>query len=188
LRSNAELIDQAIAAVPRAPFCDGPVPASDAVGASIGHRQRGTPPDTVRRMLLEAEVTPGQRVLELGAGSGYATAVLAALGADVDAVERNPALVLRARACLATLGLSARVHHGDARLGWPGGGPYDIVLATVAVRTVPGPWLRQLGADGVLVVPIGPPDQRQELTVFRRDAGRLTRHGRGPARFAGLVS
>ncbi len=182
-----EPIDRAIAAVPRAPFCDGPAPASDAVGAPFGHGQRSTPPDTVRRMLLEAEVTPGLRVLELGAGSGYATAVLAALGVDVDAVERDPALVHRARECLTALGLSARVHHGDARLGWPGTDLYDVILATIAVRTVPEPWLRQLGANGVLVVPIGPPEQRQELTVFRRDAGRLTRHGRGPARFASLV-
>ncbi len=176
-------IDRALAAVPREPFAVGPVGRSDASAPDIGCGQRGTPPDTVRRMALEVGVVPGSRVLELGSGSGFTAAVLAALGARVDGVEREAELVARARRALTELGLDARIHHGDGGLGWPGGAPYDAILATYAVRTVPGAWLRQLSPSGVLLVPIGPGDGRQELTRFHREGGQLHRQGRGPACF-----
>ncbi len=181
-----DAIDRALREVPLEPFVDGPVPRADDVAPSIGCGQRGTPPDTVRRLLREAEVRAGQRVLELGSGTGYTAAVLARLGAEVHGVEHHPELVERARRALASIDATARVHLGDAAEGWPGDAPYDLVLVTIAVPRLPRAWLAQLGADGVLVAPMGPADGRQELTVFRRAHGQLERTGHGPARFAPL--
>jgi len=181
-----DAIDRALRDVPLQPFVDGPAPRADDVAPSIGCGQRGTPPDTVRRLLREADVRPGQRVLELGSGTGYTAAVLAQLGAVVHGVELDPTLVARARLALTSLGSTATVHPGDAAEGWPAEAPYDVVLATIAVQRLPPAWLAQLGPEGVLVAPVGPADGRQELTVFRRLDGRLERTGRGPARFAPL--
>lgn len=187
MSADPSAVDRALRQVPLTPFVDGLVPRADDVAPCIGAGQRATPPDTVRRLAREAGVRAGHRVLELGSGTGFTAAVLAAMGGDIHGVERDATLVARARTALEALGSEATVHHGDGLEGWPEAAPYDIIVATFAVRRIPPAWLRQLAANGVLVVPVGPADGTQELTVFRRSEGRLERIGRGPARFAPAV-
>ena len=114
------------------------------------------------------DLRPGQRVLELGCGAGFTTERLLAAGVSVTAIEIDPTVAAAARE---RLGARASVIEADAYHGWPGGAPYDSVLVGFAVQRLPPAWLGQLGPDGVLVAPMGPPDRVQELTRFERAPG-----------------
>jgi protein-L-isoaspartate(D-aspartate) O-methyltransferase len=137
----------------------------------IGEGQTISQPYVVARMTQAADVQPGERVLEVGTGSGYQTAVLLQLGADVYTVELRPALAARAQARLARTfgeGLHARV--GDGWLGWPEAAPFDVVLLTAAPEEIPKALLSQLRDGGRLVGPVGPVHAAQQLV-------RILRHG-----------
>jgi protein-L-isoaspartate(D-aspartate) O-methyltransferase len=137
----------------------------------IGEGQTISQPYVVARMTQAAGVQPGERVLEVGTGSGYQTAVLLGLGADVYTVEVRPALAERARARLTqvfTQSLHTRV--GDGWLGWPEAAPFDAILVTAAPEEVPQALLAQLRDGGRLVAPVGPPHAAQQLV-------RIVRHG-----------
>ncbi len=114
-------------------------------------------PYIVALMTEALDLKDGARVLEIGTGSGYQAAVLAALGADVWSVEASPELQSEAVAKLRDLGYSA-VHllHGDGTLGWPDAAPFDGILATGSLPERPTVLLRQLRPGGVFVGPIGP--------------------------------
>ncbi|GAA4704332.1 methyltransferase domain-containing protein [Streptomyces youssoufiensis] len=112
-------------------------------------------PGTVIRMLEHAQLADGMRVLEIGTGTGFHAALLAArLGGDkVTSVEVDAALVEQARANLRRVGRTPAVHHADGALGWPAGAPFDRVIATCAVRAVPPAWVEQTRPDGRIVTP-----------------------------------
>ncbi|MFD4996160.1 methyltransferase domain-containing protein [Streptomyces buecherae] len=112
-------------------------------------------PGTVIRMLEHAQVADGMRVLEIGTGTGFHAALLAArLGEkNVTSVEIDAALVEQARANLRRAGRAPAVHHTDGALGWPPGAPYDRIIATCAVRSVPPAWLEQSRPGGRVVTP-----------------------------------
>ncbi len=144
-----------------AAYEDSPLP--------IGFGQTISQPYMVALMteLLEADVR--SRVLEVGAGSGYQTAVLAELAGEVYAVERIPALVEQARERLARLGYrNARVALGDGTHGWPEHAPYDGILVAAAAPEAPPPLLAQLAEGGRLVIPLGDAHRDQMLTVYER--------------------
>jgi protein-L-isoaspartate(D-aspartate) O-methyltransferase len=126
-------------------------------------------------------------VLEVGTGSGYQAAVLAAMGAHVVTIERLPALALRARGVLADLGLTDRVRvlEGDGTLGWAEGAPYDGILVTAGAPALPRPLVAQLALGGALVVPIGD-EELQVLVRVRRDADGLHEDDLGECRFVRL--
>ncbi|MGV9315100.1 methyltransferase domain-containing protein [Streptomyces sp. NPDC003691] len=113
----------------------------------------------VVEMLRHLDPRPGDRVLEVGTGTGYTTALLAArAGAEnVVTVEIDPPLADRARERLAALELSPLVVTGDGEHGHPPGGPYDRIVSTASVRRIPRPWLDQLAPGGVLVAPVDSP-------------------------------
>ncbi|MDB5987767.1 MAG: protein-L-isoaspartate(D-aspartate) O-methyltransferase [Nevskia sp.] len=138
----------------------------------IGQSQTISQPYIVALMtqaLLEGD-RPRKRVLEIGTGSGYQTAVLAELGISVFSVERLKALSEVARERLRALGYR-NVHFGynDGNAGWASHGPYDGILVTAAAASVPQPLLDQLDKHGRLVIPVGPP-QNQVLRVIDRGA------------------
>ena len=136
----------------------------------IGHGQTLSQPYIVARM-TEALLSLGarQRVLEIGTGSGYQTAVLAQLIDQVYSVERIEPLQQKARERLALLGL-ANVHYkyADGTMGWPELAPFDGIISTAAPRVVPKELLAQLGPSGVLIIPVGMGDV-QQLKMISRD-------------------
>ena len=125
-------------------------------------------------------------VLDVGTGSGYQAAVLAAMGMRVTSVERDPDLAARAAALLTDLGISVHALVADGGEGYPPDGPYAGIVVAAAAPDVPGPLLEQLTDGGRLVLPIGPRD-RQELTVVVREDSRFVRRALEPCVFVPLL-
>jgi len=180
----------AFRAVPRALF----VPA-EAVGRAyldepirIPHGQVTTQPSLIAAMVAALGLTGGERVLEVGTGLGFQTAILARLARQVVSIERFPDLATQARANLAAAGVGGvRVVVGDGTLGVPEHAPYQAIVVSAASPWVPGPLVEQLADGGRLVHPVGP-GGREDVTAFSRQAGRLVVEARlVPARFVPLV-
>ncbi len=140
---------------------------------AIGDGQTISQPYIVALMTALAELGAGDRCLEIGTGSGYQTAVLAALGVSVVTLEINPSLAQAAKARLHALGYSEpqiRCHTADGQKGWPDAGPYDAILVTAAPPVLPRCLLSQLAINGRLVAPIGLQDGAQRLEKWVRRA------------------
>ena len=185
-----ERVMSAMLAIPRHEFLD-PAFESRAYGDHALPSAEGqtiSQPWIVARMLELAELRPEHRVLEIGTGTGYQTALLAHLVAQVFSVERVASLLRGARRRLDALGISnVALRHGDGSLGWLDFGPYDRVLAAAAAPHVPDALRTQLRDDGVLVIPVGGP-HAQHLEVWRRQPGdRWEHHRRGECRFVPLL-
>lgn len=126
-------------------------------------------PYIVALMLEAAEIGPGDRVLEIGAGSGYAAAVMSRLAADVFTIERHAELAALARARLQRLGIgNVLVRTGDGSGGWPEEAPFDAILAAAGAPSVPEALRRQLAVGGRLVMPVGATQRRQRLLKLTR--------------------
>ena len=122
----------------------------------IGEKQTISQPYMVALMTQALELVGGERVLEVGTGSGYQTAILAELATKVYSVERIRSLADRARAILEELGYyNVLIRVGDGTLGWREEAPFDAVLVTAAAPEVPAPLVEQLKAGGRLVIPVG---------------------------------
>ena len=161
----------AMRAVPRHELVPAAV-RDDAYGdhpLPIGFEQTISQPYIVALMTDLADVQPGDKVLEIGTGSGYQAAVLAEMGARVFSIEIVEPLARRAAADLERLGYR-RVHvrAGDGYRGWPSEAPFDAVIVTAAPPEVPAPLKQQLRVGGRLVIPVG--EGIQELRVIRRTA------------------
>ncbi|WP_025321241.1 protein-L-isoaspartate(D-aspartate) O-methyltransferase [Deferrisoma camini] len=155
----------------------------------IGYGQTISQPYIVALMTDLAGVGPGDRVLEVGTGSGYQAAVLAALGCRVFTVEIIPALAEAARRRLRRLGYDrVRVRLGDGYYGWPEHAPFDAILVTAAADHVPPPLVRQLRPGGRMVIPVGGAFRVQTLTVVEKAAdGRVSSREVLPVRFVPLT-
>jgi protein-L-isoaspartate(D-aspartate) O-methyltransferase len=180
----------AFRAVPRALF----VPA-EAVGQAyldepirIPREQVTTQPSLIAAMVAALGLTGGERVLEVGTGLGFQTAILARLAGEVVSVERFADLAAQARANLAAAGVvRVTVVVGDGTLGVPEHAPYQAIVVSAASPWVPGPLVEQLTDGGRLVHPVGPGGHEQ-VTAFSRQADRLVVEARlVPARFVPLV-
>ena len=134
----------------------------------IGHGQTISQPYVVGVMTSRLQLEPGHKVLEIGTGSGYQSAVLSRLVRTVYSLERIDELARRASGLLRTLGCqNVSVKAFDGTYGYPAAAPYDRIIVTAGAAEVPEPLLAQLAIGGRLVVPIGPPE-RQRLRVIRR--------------------
>jgi protein-L-isoaspartate(D-aspartate) O-methyltransferase len=155
----------------------------------IAAKQTISQPYIVALMIQAAEVGPGDRVLEVGAGSGYAAAVISRIAARVIGIERQPELAALAGERLLALGYgNAVVVEGDGTTGWPGEAPYDAILAAASGSHVPTPLVEQLRPGGRLVMPIGDRDAAQRLIkVIKREDGSLQQSELGPVRFVPLI-
>jgi protein-L-isoaspartate(D-aspartate) O-methyltransferase len=139
----------------------------------IGENQTISQPYIVAAMTQLLQLTGSEKVLEVGTGSGYQTAVLAELARRVCSVERLPALATRARRTLEDLGYTnAVVKTADGTYGWSDEAPFDRILVTAGAPTVPGPLFQQLAEGGRLVVPVGEA-QAQVLHVVEKVDGRM---------------
>jgi protein-L-isoaspartate(D-aspartate) O-methyltransferase len=154
----------------------------------IGFGQTISQPYIVARM-TEALLEGGTlgKVLEVGTGCGYQTAVLAPLVRQLYTIERIEPLLARARERLKELGIrNVRFRHGDGGLGWKAHAPFDGILVAAAPLSVPDALLRQLKAGGRLIVPIGP-EGEQELLRFTRREQRIERESLGSVAFVPLL-
>jgi protein-L-isoaspartate(D-aspartate) O-methyltransferase len=183
-----ERVLAAIAAVPRDRFVppDQLARAWDNEALGIEHGQTISQPLVVAHMCSLLDVRPGDRVLDVGTGTGYHAAVLAALGGHVISIERDPRLSELAAQRLAGAGVEGiALLVGDGSLGYPAGAPYDAInVAAAARRKVPPALEEQLAPGGRLVLPV-----RRTLVLVTRDAeGRLHRARAGAVRFVPLIS
>jgi protein-L-isoaspartate(D-aspartate) O-methyltransferase len=156
---------------------------------AIGHGQTISQPYIVALMTHLLALQPGHRVLEIGSGCGYQTAVLAEMGADVHSVEIVEPLARQAADTLRDLGY-AHVHlrQGDGYFGWPEHAPYDAIILTAGTEQVPPPLPDQLKPGGRMLVPLGQAFATQELLLIRKDAaGNLHRREMLPVRFVPLT-
>jgi protein-L-isoaspartate(D-aspartate) O-methyltransferase len=151
----------------------------------IGAGQTISQPYIVAIMSQLLGVGPGDRVFELGTGSGYQAAVLAAMGVEVYTVEIVPELAKRAAETLAAQGCQGvRVRAGDGWQGWPEAAPFDGILVTAAAPRIPEPLVEQLKVGGRLVIPVGEADEVQQLAVYEKtESGGLKGRHRLPVRF-----
>lgn len=154
----------------------------------IASGQTISQPFIVARMTELLELTGKEKVLEIGAGSGYQTAVLAALARKVFAVERLPNLARQAELKLREIGVrnfSMKVDDGTE--GWPVYAPYDAVLVAAGSPGVPDPLVAQLKVGGRMTIPIGPDQKTQDLIRVTRTEDGVTTENFGPCAFVPLI-
>jgi protein-L-isoaspartate(D-aspartate) O-methyltransferase len=161
-------------------YGDHPIP--------IAEGQTVSQPYIVALMLEVLKLEPSAKVLEVGTGSGYMTALLAELAAQVYSVERHARLARQAEDTLARLGYhNVTVLVGDGTQGLPDFAPYDGIVVSAAASQIPAALIDQLGEDGRMVIPVGPPDA-QELQLVIKHAGRPIVHRLDGCRFVPLVA
>ena len=161
-------------------FEDRPVP--------IGHGVTISQPYIVGYMTEALKVEASHRVLEIGTGCGYQTAVLAELAARVYSIEVIPELAARARATLEGLGYTnVVIRTGDGHQGWPDEAPFDRILGAAAATEVPPDLVDQLADGGIMVLPIERPLGWQELQVLRKRDGRMSTESTLPVRFVPMI-
>jgi protein-L-isoaspartate(D-aspartate) O-methyltransferase len=171
-------VDSALAAQS---YSDSPLP--------LGHGQTISQPFIVALMLQTLELKPGDKVLEIGSGSAYQTALAADLAGEVFAIERLEPLYQKGRDNLARLGFQdIRLKLDDGILGWPEHAPFDAIIVAAGGPKVPEPLVEQLASGGRLIVPVGPSEQSQKLLLVSKDLlGRVSQRPVADCRFVALV-
>ena len=159
-------------------YRDSPLP--------IGHGQTISQPYMVAAMTEAAQIQEGQKVLEIGLGSGYQAAILAALGARVYSMERIASLAAAAEKVLIALGYPVSVQVGDGTLGWPEEAPFDRIVVTAGAPAMPVPLGAQLATRGRLVIPIED-GFSQVLYIFRKEEQGLIEERRERCTFVPLI-
>ncbi|MGB8541311.1 MAG: protein-L-isoaspartate(D-aspartate) O-methyltransferase [Candidatus Acidiferrales bacterium] len=194
---TSQRVLDAMASVPRHLFVSSEQSASAYADEPlpIGSGQTISQPFIVAAMSEALSLQGGERVLEVGAGSGYQAAILSLLARDVTAVEAQPALASQARERLSRLGYTnVRVEVGDGSMGWPpitsSAGPpvapYEAILVAAAAPAVPPPLIEQLAEGGRLVIPVGKSDRQELLRIVKRD-GATTQESLYACRFVPLL-
>lgn len=191
-KSSMTALERAVRAVNRENFLpaeqlgcardDRPLP--------IGHGQTISQPSLVQEMTRELVLTTRSRVLEIGTGSGYQTAILAELAAQVYTIERILDLAEVAQERLTRLGYeNIEFRVGDGAEGWPEAAPFDAIIVTAAPTAIPPALVEQLGRGGRMVIPVGPTAQDQTLFLVTKDAaGAVWQRELFGVRFVPLVS
>jgi protein-L-isoaspartate(D-aspartate) O-methyltransferase len=187
-----ERVLAAMGAIPREAFVSEPYRRDayrdEALPIEAG--QTISQPFMVARMTEDLAVRPGDRILEIGTGSGYQAAILAWLGAQVTSFERQAALIPLARARIDALDPplagSVEIREADGSLGDPDGAPWDGIIVTAAAPAVPHELREQLSDGGRLVIPVGSRD-RQLLTVVTRDGDEWLERSDGYCVFVPLI-
>lgn len=150
----------------------------------IGQGQTISQPFIVAYMAEALGVSRQHRVLEIGTGSGYHAAVLAALAREVYTVEIVPELARRASATLKALGYAnVRVREGDGYAGWPEHAPFDRILVTAAPDAIPKPLVDQLAPGGTMVIPVGPQGAPQWMTIVEKTGRGIVERRTIPVQF-----
>jgi protein-L-isoaspartate(D-aspartate) O-methyltransferase len=160
-------------------YADYPLP--------IGHGQTISQPFIVAFMTEAIRPQPGEKILEIGAGSGYQAAVLAEMGAEVYTIEIVEPLAEMARQTLERLGYkNARVKSGDGFRGWPEHAPFDAIIVTCAPDKIPAPLVEQLRDGGRMIIPVGS-GMNQELVLLRKTGDKIEKESVLPVRFVPMT-
>ena len=184
-------VRQVMGRIPRERFVSEPYSAwaYDDRPLPIGFGQTISQPFIVAFMTQALRLRPGDRVLEVGTGSGYQTAILAALCAHVDSVEVVPELAAAAKVRLQALGCqNVDIHVADGYQGWRPGAPYDAIIVTAAPAQVPPALEEQLAPEGRLVIPVGAALDDQTLWLIEKHNQQLKRSSLTLVRFVPLVA
>jgi protein-L-isoaspartate(D-aspartate) O-methyltransferase len=189
--SNLQVLD-IIRNIPRHLFLDEALShrAYEDTALPIGHGQTLSQPYIVARMTEALLGAAGKldKVLEIGTGSGYQTAVLSQLVGELYSVERIKPLQDKARQIIRKLGISnVRLHHADGGFGLPKQGPFDAILSAAAPATVPQDLKQQLGTNGVLIIPVGEQEQMLTLIVRKGDSEEFYEQIIEPVKFVPLL-
>lgn len=169
-------VDEAL--IPQA-YNDHPLP--------IGENQTISQPFIVALMLEALELKGTEKVLEIGTGSGYQTALLAELTGQVFSVERIGSLVEKAKSRLDFLGYNnVKIKISDGTLGWEEEKPFDRIIVSASAPSIPSPYLEQLNDNGIIVIPVGNVDS-QELLKVKKSAGVIKFENLGECRFVKLL-
>lgn len=154
----------------------------------IGEGQVITQPSLAARMTQALHLQGNERVLEIGAGSGYQAAILALLAQAVYTIERLPSVAARATSVLQRLGYkNVSVFHADGTKGLPQYAPFDAMLVAAGGKRIPQPLIEQLKEGGYLVIPIGADITRHQLQAAQKIAGKLQLENLGPVHFVPLI-
>ncbi|HIC90758.1 MAG TPA: protein-L-isoaspartate(D-aspartate) O-methyltransferase [Syntrophaceae bacterium] len=185
-----ERVLQAMLKVPRHLFVDEALQdqAYNDYPLPIGENQTISQPYMVALMTEALELRGSERVLEIGTGSGYQTAILAELSEKVYSIERIPSLLEKARKILDKLkyfNVVLKVDNGT--YGWKEEAPFHAILVTAGAPEIPQPLLEQLGVDGRLAVPLGDRFSQSLIKVTKKEDGRLIRQNLGGCRFVSLI-
>ncbi len=184
--------------VPRAAFVGEAMQpwATRDTALPIEEGQTISQPFVVALMTQALALQPGMRILEIGTGSGYQTAILCELtttsaqarGRNIWSVERYESLSRQAEIVLNELGYWPHLHVGDGAAGWPKNAPYDAILVTAAASALPRPLWNQLADGGRLVIPIGEPTEKQMLWLVGKRGSQVVTRMLGGVRFVPLIS
>lgn len=185
-----ERVLNAIRTVPRHQFVDEALAsrAYENNALPIGHGQTISQPWVVAKMTEALLRSAPKRVLEVGTGSGYQAAVLAALGVKVYTVERIGDLLRVARKRFRDLGMHIRSKHDDGRIGWPEEAPFDAIIITAAGPALVDALLEQLAPGGVLVAPVGASSGQALLCLHKQADGEVSSEDLGAVSFVPLLS
>lgn len=185
-----ERVLNAIRTVPRHRFVEEALAsrAYENNALPIGHGQTISQPWVVAKMTEALLKNAPRRVLEVGTGSGYQAAILAALGLDVFTVERIGDLLRSARKRFRALGLHVRSKHDDGRIGWPEEAPFDAIIVTAAGPALVDALLAQLAPGGVLVAPVGASSGQTLLCLRKNAEGDVASEDLGAVSFVPLLS
>jgi protein-L-isoaspartate(D-aspartate) O-methyltransferase len=184
------LVLQAMRAVPREAFVSADLQQSayDDCALPIGQGQTISQPYIVGAMLAAAELDRGDKVLEVGAGSGYAAAVISRIAANVFAIERHAALTQAARERLRALDYdNISLKTGDGSAGWPEHAPFDAILVSAGGPRIPVALKSQLAIGGRLVIPVGPAEEQRLVRLTRTAQAGFRQDELGAVRFVKLI-
>lgn len=185
-----EQVLEAIGQVPRHLFIDDSAfleLAYQDIAFPIGCGQTISQPYTVAFQTALLGLLPGMKVLEIGTGSGYQTAVLARLGCKVFSIERHRPLYLQTKQRLSGLGIKANLYHGDGFIGLPREAPFDRVLVTCGAPFVPQGLTGQLKPGGRLVIPVGEGEEQRMLRINLSADGSASQEDLGAFRFVPML-
>lgn len=186
---NDKRVLDAIEAVPRHFFLDAVFTkqAYSNMAFQIGAGQTISHPYTVAFQTELLKLKKGDRVLEIGTGSGFQTSILCEMGAKVFSIERQRELYLKANQIVPKLGFTAKLKYGDGYEGWPSYAPFDAVIVTCGAPFIPEALVEQLKPNGRLVIPIGEGKDQEMLLIVKQENGELTQKKLGVFSFVPML-